>query len=135
MSADEKDVTGVLYPDFVPRDITRTDKKTGRVFVVNTRPADVVPVLINNVAQVPEGGGTSLYNYPGRMQPAHFWREFRIPEGTTVPPGIAIKERNTSPGHYQIEVASGMMELDAFKGALDTLARSAVARLNALRTV
>jgi hypothetical protein len=57
---------------------------------------------------------------------------FEIPEGTVVPASLVVREtgynQRFKANHYQIECAAKSMPIDAFKGALDNLARNAIAR-------
>jgi hypothetical protein len=60
------------------------------------------------------------------------WLSFEIPEGTVVPASLVVREtgynQRFKANHYQIECAAKSMPIDAFKGALDNLARNAIAR-------
>ena len=127
----EKDVTGVLYPDFVRREILAKDKATGKMFVKSTRDPDVTVRMVGAEQHADGGGGTSMHDYSGALTPSFIWREFVIPKGTEMPAGIRIVQRGNNLRHYQIEVAAGTMEIDAFRGALDTLARNAIVKANA----
>jgi hypothetical protein len=122
---DDKAVTGVLYPDFEERDLGK-----GKV-----RAADVATFKgEGGVTMVRTGGGTSLfdkaYALPGG---AKTWYSFKIPKDTVIPDSLKVRFTGSNAkfgaDHYQIEVKSGTMSVDAMKGALDNLARNAVVRL------
>jgi hypothetical protein len=60
------------------------------------------------------------------------WLSFEIPAGTVIPASLIIREtgynQRFKANHYQIECAAKSLRIDAFKGALDNLARNAVVR-------
>lgn len=60
------------------------------------------------------------------------WLSFEIPEGTPIPESLVVRKtgynQKYQANHYQIECAAKSMRVDAFKGALDNLARNAIAR-------
>lgn len=109
----------VLYPDFEPR-ILPSGKERG---------ADVT--LSPDREWVKTGGGTSLFDKANIFK-SKGWLSFPIPQGTEVPASLAIRFTNYnatfSANHYQIESAALQMRVDAYKGALDNLARNAVVR-------
>jgi Tse2 ADP-ribosyltransferase toxins len=122
---DDKAVIGVLYPDFETRDLG-----SGR-----TRAADVKTFRgEGGVTMVRTGGGTSLFDrafaIPGGTK---FWHCFKIPKDTVIPDSLIVRftDRNEkfNANHYQIEVKTGTMSVDAMKGALDNMARNAIVRL------
>lgn len=114
----DKPAIGILYPDFHSRTLPN-----GR-----TREADVD--LTEDKSTVLPGGGTSLFDKPNVFK-SKGWLSFCIPKATIVPDQIQVKytNRNSSfdADHYQIECVVPM-RIDAFKGALDNLARNAVVR-------
>ena len=57
------------------------------------------------------------------------WFYFLLPKGTPVPDSLDVKHTPTrnDDGHHSIR-CKNQMRVDAYKGALDTLARSAIAR-------
>jgi hypothetical protein len=57
------------------------------------------------------------------------WFYFLLPQGTAVPDPLDVKHTPTrnDDGHYSIR-CKNQMRVDAYKGALDTLARSAIAK-------
>ena len=121
-------VVGVLYPDFEAK--SYRDSK-GRL---RERGADVTLHRDDGKLYVRKGGGTSLFDRPNVFGTAR-WHNFVIPEGTPVPSGLTVREQDFNTKlratHHQIE-ATNMMEIDAFKGALDNLARAALVRSLAL---
>ncbi len=80
---------------------------------------------------VKSAGGTSLFDVKGVFK-GKSWLSFEIPEGTAIPRSLVIRETGYNErfkaNHYQIECAAKSMRVDAFKGALDNLARNALAR-------
>lgn len=122
---DGKPVTGLLYPRF--EDSTYIDKLGNE----QTSRADV---SIKS-GEVQSGGGTSMFDVEGWFGHSE-WRYFRVPSGTKYPESLFIKKgkhkRTNKPGtltgfHYQIE-PKNPMTIDAYKGALDCFARSAIAK-------
>ncbi len=123
-----EDTQGYLYPDFEAREIKRRNGSF-------TRPAEVVTLK----GMVQPGKGTSLLGDP-EFFIQRYWRDFLIPEGTDIPATIKIMRRGTTKTgrgkaekktpHYQIELINPATQ-EAFKGALDTLARNAYAKLHA----
>lgn len=109
----------VLYPDFEPRMLPNGKK----------READVI--LSEDKAWIYEGGGTSLFDRPDVFKRGG-WLAFHIPAGTEVPESLVVRYTGRNPGfdadHYQIESKAHRMRLDAYKGALDNLARNAIVK-------
>ena len=122
---EDQPAPAVLYPDFEPRLLP-----SGKM-----RPADVV--LSEDKQLVRSGGGTSLFDRAGVFK-ARGWLPFEIPAGTVVPEPLVVRHTGYNSAfranHYQIEVSHGLMRVDAFKGALDNLARNAVVRAIELAT-
>ncbi len=116
---DGKPAPELLYPDFEPRLLP-----SGK-----TRNADVK--LSGDRRWVLAGGGTSLFDRPSVFK-SNRWLAFAIPAGTEVPESLAVRHTGHNPAfmadHYQIESRASRMRLDAYKGALDNLARNAVVR-------
>lgn len=60
----------------------------------------------------------------------------RLPGGTDIPESLKLAgpdwNEQRQANHYQIECKARNMRLDAFKGALDNLARNAIVRSIAL---
>lgn len=113
---------GVLYPDFYARMLPNG----------STRQADVALYRDGSGQEwVKSAGGTSLFDVKGVFK-GKSWLSFEIPEGTLIPDSLIVRETgyNTryKANHYQIECAAKSMRVDAFKGALDNLARNAIAR-------
>lgn len=124
-------VSGVLYPDFEPRKISKT----------RTRPADLTTFDgEGGVKMVRNDGGTSLFDkahvLPGGVDN---WHSFKLPTETVIPSSLKIRftghNKTFDADHWQIESVAGTMAMDAMKGALDNLARNAIVRLIALGDV
>jgi hypothetical protein len=119
---------GVLYPRFESTEYF--SKKLNRMV---TSQADVDIAVGKDGPEVLTGGGTSLHDVSGWFPTKEFW----IPQGTEYTDEIYIRKdskKKTCPGnpnlsgyHYQLEPRTRMM-VQAFKGALDNMARAAVAR-------
>lgn len=113
-------VNGILYPDFEKKKLPNG----------KSRRPDVELTIVDGATHVKSRGGTSLWDKDGVLKGQ--WRTFTIPQGTPIPEPLKLKKsdfdeaRNAT--HYQIEVAMGTLEINAFKGALDNFARAAVAR-------
>jgi Tse2 ADP-ribosyltransferase toxins len=127
---DGKAVSGVLYPDFVARELGK-----GKI-----RAADVtLAVGKGGVDEVQPKGGTSLFDKPYVLPGgAKNWHSFRIPVGTDIPASLIVRftgaNKTFKSDHYQIECLNPMT-VDAMKGALDNFARSAIVSLVALGEV
>lgn len=110
----------VLYPDFVPRLL-----KNGRVRLPDVR-------LSKNQEWIHTGGGTSLFDQANVFKNRKFWLNFPIPKGTNVPASLKIRfthyHEEFKANHFQIESSALTMRVDAYKGALDNLARNALVR-------
>lgn len=117
----EKAVTGVLYPNFAKKLIGKDAKG-------NLKYRDPDVTVAQGMVQI--GGGTSLYNKSNFFKGKN-WVYMLIPEGTEIDPNLRIVDPEPRPAvgadHYQIEAGKPMF-VDEFKGALDNLARAAVAR-------
>lgn len=124
--ASADDTVGYLYPDFEPRTYTLSNGQK------KTRAAEVDTVR----GMVQPGKGTSLLGDPEFFDQAN-WHDFVIPIGTPYPATITIERRGTttigrgrrqkSTPHFQVELVNPAKR-DAFRGALDTLARNAYAK-------
>ena len=118
-------VSGVLYPDFEPRKISKT----------RTRPADLTTFDgEGGVKMVRNDGGTSLFDKPHVLPGgARNWHSFKIPKDTVIPESLVVRftghNKTFNADHWQIESKAGTMAMDAMKGALDNLARNAIVRL------
>jgi hypothetical protein len=119
-------VSGVLYPLMQKKTIIGPDGKE------RTRDPDVYPYKRDGQLFVDPGGGTSLFDKNKVFGTKHWWY-FTLPQGTTVPASLRIRYTGHNDRydaeHYQIEAATRQMPVDAFKGALDNLARNAVEKL------
>jgi hypothetical protein len=111
----------VLEPDFYDRDLGNG----------SLREADVKIDVIDGVEWVRSGGGTSLFDKPSVFaRPG--WLSFELPQGTPIPESLVIRDtgfnKRFKATHYQIECRARMMTKLAMCGALDNLARAAIAR-------
>ncbi|WP_255357721.1 hypothetical protein [Rhodanobacter sp. Root627] len=81
--------------------------------------------------RTPVSGGTSLFDVKSVFK-GKSWLCFEIPEGTVIPASLVVRETGYNPrlkaNHYQIECAAKSLRIYAFKGAVDNLARNAIAR-------
>lgn len=118
-------VVGLLYPRF--EDSSYIDASG----IERTSAADV---KIES-GKVQGGGGTSMFDVEGWFGHTN-WRYFHVPVGTCYPDSLLIRKGRSnrmnrsgslSGRHYQIEPRNPMT-VDAYKGALDTFARNAVAK-------
>lgn len=79
---------------------------------------------------VQTGGGTSLFDKKGVFR-GKSWSYFHIPKGTVVDPNLVFKgpdyNKRFSANHYQLEPCQPMFP-NVLKGALDNLARAALAK-------
>lgn len=120
---------GVLHPAFEDKPFIQ---QTPDGPVQKTRPADTRPFPGDDGAMmVAPFKGTSLFD-KANVFPAKYWWSFVIPAGTDVPGSLVVRftDHNVryKADHYQIEPKAGIMRLDAYKGALDNLARSALVK-------
>ncbi len=119
VTIDDESSKGILYPDFERKVISQNPNGTPKY-----RPPDVN--VVNGMVQA--GGGTSLFNKDKYFK-GNKWRFFYIPEDTIIDPRLKLTgpEYNDyfKANHYQIEVEKPL-PIDAYKGALDNLARAAL---------
>jgi len=126
---------GVLEPTFyaTPYTVKVKGKLQQRL-----RQPDVTITLVDGEEQVETGGGTSLFDRAGVFKYDN-WFYFSIPAGTIVPDSLVVLfthyNEQFAANHYQIEVRAGTMTIDAFKGALNNLARNATVRARELAGV
>lgn len=124
----------VLHPDFQPRTIVRQGKKGPTTTV---RPADVKYTDAEQTKIKPEAGGTSLWDIPNYFTTSG-WKTFEIPINTPIPATLVIRQtrydEKKRANHYQIEARTTAdvtgengLATATYKGALDNLARAAVA--------
>lgn len=122
-------VAGVLHPTFGAT--TYEIKVQGRI-ESRTRRADVTPYPYQGQSVVDPGSGTSLFDKANTFGTKYWWY-FKIPCGTIIPDSLRIRHTGHNDvydsEHYQIEAASIRMPKEAYKGALDNLARNAVVKL------
>jgi hypothetical protein len=119
----DKPAPEILHPDFEPRILP-----SGKA-----RKADVV--LSGDKQWVFAKGGTSLFDKKNVFK-SKSWLSFDIPGGTQIPESLVVRFTGHNPvfeaNHYQIESCAERMRVDAYKAALDNLARNAVVRAIAL---
>jgi len=120
---DGKPADGVLYPDFYARELPNNG---------GLRQPDVELYKDEHgVEWVKPGGGTSLFDV-AKVFKGKSWLSFEIPEGTLVPDSLIVRctgyNARFKADHYQIECNEKPMRIDTFKGALDNLARNAIAK-------
>ncbi len=129
-----KKVTTGVYPGDGILDPRWKDEEyfSNKLKKMVTSVADVDIVVGKDGPEVRTGGGTSLHDVPGWFPCKEFW----IPEGTEYSDEIHIKKdaktkwnpAGTVKGiHYQLEPKT-QMTVEAFKGALNNMARAAVVR-------
>ncbi len=116
----------LLYPDFEDRQLPN-----GKI-----RNADIDKFSDANGDQwIKAGKGTSLFDR-ANVFTKKGWLSFTIPNGTVIPDSLIIPftghNKMFSANHYQIECKAKVMRMDAFKGALDNLARNAIVQSIAL---
>ena len=128
---DDHAVTGVLYPSFEDKQYVVMVRGVPET---RTRRADVNPYRREGELVVDPGHGASLFDKTGLFGAKHWWY-FELPEGTVIPESLRIRftghNDTYDADHYQIEPAALRMPVEAYKGALDNLARNAVSRLYA----
>ncbi|MDD5364488.1 MAG: hypothetical protein PHR30_04050 [Gallionellaceae bacterium] len=126
-SEDQGQVPGVLYPRF------ENTQYVDRQGIEQVRPADVTVHRLPTGAEVDAGGGTSMFDVLGWFGFAN-WGYCHVHKGTEYPDNLFIRRgrsvRTNKSGkhngrHYQIEPVN-RMTVEAYKGALDSFARSAV---------
>lgn len=104
-------------------DVTTFKDKTGTVWVRGIEDRNA-----QNRAEVSWKEGVSVSTAPGGFGYTG-WFYFLVPEGTFVPGSLDVKPTPTrnDPGHHSIRCRN-LMRKDAYEGALDTLARLALAK-------
>ncbi|WP_338846348.1 hypothetical protein V8J88_21630 [Massilia sp. W12] len=112
----------ILYPDFEEKELPNG----------SFRKPDTQPFVGDDgELWVQSGKGTSLFDKPGVFK-TKGWLSFTIPKGTQAPDSLILRftgyNERFKADHYQIEPKARLMRLDAYKGALDNLARAALAR-------
>ena len=113
---------GVLFPDFYKRTLPNGKDRN---------PDVVLEPDGNGVEWVQPGRGTSLFDSVKPLS-GKSWLKFKIPGGTAIDGSLTVRftgyNKIFKANHYQIECINPMT-ITAYKGALDNLARSAIARL------
>ena len=113
---------GLLYPDFYTRTLPDGKIRDPDVVVFRDTKGD---------EWVQDLGGTSLFDKANVFKGKR-WLSFEIPQGTVIPDSLIIRDtgfdKRFQATHYQIESAAKTMRMDAYKGALDNLARNAIVR-------
>lgn len=123
---------GSLYPDyegfwkkdsFRPPDVTwfTDDRGTAWVRGVQDR-KDSGQYYVKRTEGVSVSDAPGGFGYKG-------WFYFLLPEGTDIPDSLDVTHSPTrsNAGHYSIRCRN-LMRRDAYEGALDNLARSAIAK-------
>lgn len=128
---DGKAVTGVLYPDFEPRQIGKNRFRAADLTAFDGE---------GGIKMVRNDGGTSLFDKPNVLPGgADIWHNFKIPKDTVIPPSLVVRftghNKTFDADHHQIESKAGCMPLESMKGALDNLARNAIVQLVVLGEV
>lgn len=109
----------------------------------SVRPSDVTVFdqdgekWIRGVNDVKSGGtpwvswkeGVSVGKSKQAMPYSEGWFDFLLPEGTSIPASLDVKPTpsRSNPDHYSIRLKNQMTQ-DAYHGALDNLARNAIAK-------
>jgi hypothetical protein len=122
---------GTLYPDYVgfPRkdgtfrgpDVT-TFTKNQETWIRGVD--DVDPS--SGRSFVKAGEGVSLNTAAGKFGYT-LWYYFLLPKGTEVPAGLDVVQTGSDKSHYSIRCRNAMTKT-AYQGALDNMARSAIAQ-------
>lgn len=124
---------GSLLPDYVgftrkdgsvrAPDVTTFKDGAGVVWVRGVEDRNA-----QNRPEVSSKEGVSMSTSPGGFGYSG-WFYFLVPETTPIPGSLDVKATPTrsDPGHYSIRCRN-LMRLDAYEGALDTLARLALAK-------
>lgn len=120
----DRDGSGSIRPN-----MGYVNRRTGRV-----RPADITTETGEGGAVfVPDAGDDSREGVSVSTSCGGFgydgWCYFLLPEDTTIPEGLDIAHTPTrnDDGHYSIRCRN-RMRMDAYEGALDNLARNAIAK-------
>lgn len=112
----------ILYPDFEERQLATGDLRKPDIQSFHDD---------KGIRWVKAHGGTSLFDRAGVFK-SKVWLSFEIPNGTMIPDSLIIvftgHNKKFNANHYQIEPKARTMRMDAYKGALDNLARNAIAR-------
>ena len=124
---------GSLFPDYVgftrkdgtvrAPDVTTFEDRAGTVWVRGVEDRDA-----QNRAEVSWKEGVSVSSAPGGFGYSG-WFYFLVPEGTSVPASLDVKSTpsRSDSGHHSIRCRT-LMRLDAYEGALNSLARAALAK-------
>lgn len=129
---DETRGAALLYPDYEgftrkdgskrEPDVSRTKDAFGDIWVSginDTNKATGRPAISSNE-------GVSISKDAGKFGFA-MWYYFLLPKGTPIPECFDISQTGHDPGHYSIRLKNRMRQ-DAYEGALDNLARAALAK-------
>lgn len=120
---------GSLYPDYTgfrradgtvrAADVTTFTDANGDTFVmgVNDTERNRQPYRNEGVSLNTEAG---KFGYTG-------WFYFLLPTGTDVPASLDVAQTGRDANHYSLRCLNRMRK-DAYEGALDTLARDAIAK-------
>ncbi|CAI8914812.1 Tse2 family ADP-ribosyltransferase toxin [Methylocaldum szegediense] len=129
--------TGFLYPDYTgfwrkdntfrAPDVTTFTDDTGTEWIRGVNDTD--PRTGRHY--VSRNEGVSLSTTPGKFG-YKFWFYFLLPEGTPVPDSLDVVQTGTDQSHYAIR-CKNLMRKDAYEGALNNLARAAIAKATELK--
>jgi hypothetical protein len=123
---------GALYPDYIgfrrrdgsvrAPDVTTFTDSEGVVWVRGVD--DVNPATRRRYVSAIEG--VSLNTEAGRFG-YDTWFYFVLPTGTSIPESLDVTQTGADENHYSIRCRNSMKK-EAYEGALDTLARAAIAK-------
>lgn len=104
-------------------DVTTFEDRAGTVWVRGVEDRDA-----RHRPEVSWKEGVSVSTSPGGFGYSG-WFYFLVPEGTPIPDSLDVAATPTrrDPGHHSIRCRN-LMRQDAYEGALDTLARAALAK-------
>lgn len=125
------EAAGTLFPDyegfqrkdgsFRAPDVTTFTDKNAVVWVQGVN--DVAP---NGRAYIDDSEGVSLSSARGKFGYAG-WFYLLLPKGTSIPDSLDVKQTGRDASHYSLRCKNRMRK-DAYEGALNTLARAALAK-------
>lgn len=115
---------------FRPSDVTRFEDDNGQIWVHGVNDVDS-----DGKHWVSPNEGVSLAKNRQAMPYADGWFDFLLPKGTPIPASLDVKHTPTrsNPDHYSVRLKNQMTQ-EAYQGALDNLARNAIAKAVELKT-
>lgn len=123
-SFEEQQGSGSLYPDFVG--FTRKDGRFRAPDVKTITDAEGNTWVLGIDEFPKRTQGTSLNTAPGKFGYTT-WFYFVLPQDTQIPASLAIEQTGADHDHYSI-LCKTRMRKDSYEGALDSLARAALAK-------